>query len=88
MAKCNQLTAVPFKGLSRVLLVGQRDEDDEEDDGEEEVRSELSQLTDKLKQNETTSDSVASQLRLTDAAIRDDTKRVCALIIPAHFLHY
>jgi len=22
MAKCNQLTAVPFKGLSRVLLVG------------------------------------------------------------------
>ena len=40
------------------------------------MRCELTQLTEKLRENETTCGSVESQLHVTEAAVRDGTKRV------------
>jgi len=50
---------------------------EEEEEDEAEVRCELTQLTEKLRDNETTRGSLTSQLQTTDAAVRDGTKRVC-----------
>ena len=41
------------------------------------MRSELTQLNDKLRENEVTAASVTSQLQTADAAVEDGSKRVC-----------
>jgi len=53
----------------------QNDEDQESD--ADEVRSELTQLTDRLREAEDTSSSVTAQICFIDAAVEDDTKLVC-----------
>jgi len=53
------------------------EEYDSDNDNDEEVRCELTQLTEKLRENEMTCDSVTSRLQTADAAVRNGTKRVC-----------
>jgi len=41
------------------------------------VRSELTQLTDKLRETEETGCTLTSQLQMTEAAVEDRSKHVC-----------
>jgi len=51
--------------------------DEEEDADDAEVHSELTQLTETLRENEETSCSVTSQLQVAEAGVREGTKHVC-----------
>jgi len=66
--------------MDGVLMLMRQNTDEEEDDDDVEVRSELTQLTDKLRETEMTSNNLMSQLQTTDAAVEDDSKRVCKRI--------